>query len=269
MQILFRDEHLVAVHKPSGLLVHRSPIDRHETRFALQEVRDLLGRRVYPVHRLDKPTSGVLLFALDPGAARGVVDAFASGCAAKIYLAVVRGTMPEEGVIDYPLAEEPDRLAPCGAAVGKKEPLSAVTAYRRLAEVELSVAVGRYSTSRYSLVELYPRTGRRHQLRRHLKHLFHPIIGDTKYGEGRHNRFFREEFQAARMLLHAAELTIPHPATGAPVTVCAPVEGDFAAIVARFGWLPALPGCWRGPQGAIAAGEVVEPRHPDFPVLPL
>ena len=269
MEILYRDEHLVAVHKPPGLLVHRSPIDRHETRFALQEVRDLLGRRVFPVHRLDKPTSGVLLFALDPGAARRMVDAFAVGSVTKTYLAVVRGSMPAEGVIDHPLTEEPDRLAPGGVGAEKKAPQSAITAYRRLAEVELPVAVGRYPSSRYSLVALSPRTGRRHQLRRHLKHLFHPIIGDTNYGEGRHNRFFRDEFHMSRLLLHAAELTIPHPETGASVTVRAPVEGDFAAIVTRFGWLPALPGCWCGPQEAIATEEAVEPRHEGFPVLPL
>lgn len=269
MEILYRDEHIVAVHKPSGLLVHRSPIDRHETRFALQEARDLLGRRVYPVHRLDKPTSGILLFALDSGSARGMVNAFASGCVAKTYLAVVRGMMPEEGVINHPLAEEPDRLASAGLVSAKKEPQSAVTAYRRLAEVELPVAVGRYPSSRYSLVALFPRTGRRHQLRRHLKHLFHPIIGDTKYGEGRHNRFFREELHTVRLLLHAAELTIPHPATGVPVTVCAPVEGAFAALVDRFGWLPAVPARWLGPRGEQCGGDVPQPRHPDFPVLPL
>lgn len=269
MEILYRDDRLVTVHKPSGLLVHRSTIDRHETRFALQEVRDLLGRRVYPVHRLDKPTSGVLLFALDPVAARGLVHAFASGGVAKTYLAVVRGRLPAEGVIDHPLAEEPDRLAPCGAAVRDRAPQGAVTAYRRLAEVELPVAVGRYPTSRYSLAALLPRTGRRHQLRRHLKHLCHPIIGDTNYGEGRHNRFFREELHTSRLLLHAVELTFPHPATDAPVTVCAPVEGEFAALLARFGWLPAVPLRWLGPPGPIGSGEAMEPRHPHVPVLPL
>lgn len=269
MEILYRDEHVVAVHKPAGLLVHRSPIDRHETRFALQEVRDLLGRRIYPVHRLDKPTSGILLFALDSGSARGMVGAFASGKVAKTYLAVVRGMMPEDGVIDHPLAEEPDRLASTGLVSASKKLRPAVTAYRRLAEVELPVAVGRYPSSRYSLVALFPRTGRRHQLRRHLKHLFHPIIGDTKYGEGRHNRYFREELYTARLLLHAAELTIPHPATGMPVTVCAPVEGDFASLLARFGWLPAVPARWLGPRGEQYGGDVPQPRHPDFPVLPL
>ena len=257
MEILYHDEHVVAVCKPSGLLVHRSSIDRRETRFALQEVRDLLGRRVYPVHRLDKPTSGVLLFGLDPLAARKMADAFATGRVAKTYLAVVRGTMPEEGVIDHPLAEEPDRFAPASAGAGDIVPREAVTFYRRLAEVELPVAVGRYSTSRYSLVDLSPRTGRRHQLRRHLKHLFHPIIGDTKYGEGRHNRFFREEFQTARMLLHAVELTFFHPATGAPVTVCAPLEGAFAALLARFGWLAAIPPRWLGTRGESRQGEAV------------
>jgi len=269
VEILYRDEHVVAIHKPAGLLVHRSPIDRHETRFALQEARDLLGRRVYPVHRLDKPTSGVLLFALDAGAARAMVGSFAAGMVAKTYLAVVRGTMPEEGVIDQPLAEELDRLAPGGVGAAKKEPRPAVTAYRRLAEVELPVAVGRYPSSRYSLVTLFPRTGRRHQLRRHLKHLFHPIIGDTNYGEGRHNRYFREELHTVRLLLHAAELTIPHPATGMPVTVCAPVEGDFASLVAWFGWLPAVPARWLGPRWKQCGGDVPQPRHPDFPVLPL
>ncbi|ABB30512.1 pseudouridine synthase [Geobacter metallireducens RCH3] len=269
MEILYRDEHLVAVHKPLGLLVHRSPIDRHETRFALQEVRDLLGRRVYPVHRLDKPTSGVLLFALDPAFARGLVGAFASGSVTKTYLAVVRGTMPEEGVIDHPLAEEPDRFEQGRGNAGERAPQSAVTGYRRLADVELPVAVGRYPTSRYSLVSLSPRTGRRHQLRRHLKHLFHPIVGDTKYGEGRHNRFFREELLTVRMLLHAVELTVPHPATGAPLTVCAPVEGAFAALLARFGWLSAVPSRWLGPQGKSMAGEEMQTRQRISPVLPL
>jgi len=252
VEILCRDDRLVAVHKPSGLLVHRSPIDRRETRFALQEVRDLLGRRVYPVHRLDKPTSGVLLFALDQAAARSLVEAFSSGRVAKTYLAVVRGTLPAEGVIDHPLAEEPDRLAPGGAAGGDRAPQAAVTVYRRLAEVELPVAVGRYATSRYSLAALLPQTGRRRQLRRHLKHLCHPIIGDTSYGEGRHNRFFRDELHTSRLLLHAVELTFPHPATGAPATVCAPVEGEFAALLARFGWLQVLPPRWRGLPGPTA-----------------
>jgi len=244
LEILYADEHLVAVHKPSGLLVHRSPIDRRETRFALQLLRDQLGQRVYPVHRLDKPTSGVLLFALSTDSARPLSLAFAEGRVEKTYLAVVRGVPAETGVIDHPLVEEPDSAAAADAGP-EKGARAAVTAFRRLAAAELPHAVGRYPSSRYALVEARPRTGRRHQLRRHFKHLFHPIIGDTKYGEGRHNRFFREAFACHRLLLAAVELTVPHPAGGPPLTVCAPPEPSFLAPMGDLGWLDALPARWR------------------------
>jgi tRNA pseudouridine65 synthase len=235
LPILFQDSHLVAVNKPAGLLVHRSPIDRHETRFALQMVRDQLGQRVYPVHRLDKPTSGVLLFALSPQMAHGLMTALAGGQVRKTYLAVVRGVIAEAGVIDHPLVEEPDRLENLPAVDGRQAQ-AAVTIFRRLARVELPLAVGRYPTSRYSLVELQPQTGRRHQLRRHLKHLCHPLIGDTNYGEGRHNRLFREEFGCQRLLLHAAELSFSHPLTGATVTITAPLDQEFSRLLSRLGW---------------------------------
>jgi tRNA pseudouridine65 synthase len=244
LDILFADEHIVAVHKPEGLLVHRSLIDRRETRFALQLVRDQLGRLVYPVHRLDKPTSGVLLLALSAEAARSLVRSFTDGDVEKTYMAVLRGVTEEEGVIDHPLLEEPDRMTD-GKALSGKDPQEAVTAYRRLAAAELPVAVGRYPTSRYSLVEAKPLTGRRHQLRRHFKHLFHPIIGDTKFGEGRHNRFFRQEFDCCRLLLAAVELSFPHPVSRERVTVRAPIKGDFAALVGKLGWWEAVPGRWR------------------------
>jgi len=244
LEILFADDHLVAVHKPSGLLVHRSPIDRRETRFAMQLLRDQLGRRVYPVHRLDKPTSGVLLFALSADSARPLARAFAEGRVEKTYLAVVRGVPAETGTIDHPLREEPDGLAASGADP-RKGAQAAVTAFRRLASTELPCAVGRYPSSRYALVEAQPRTGRRHQLRRHFKHLFHPIIGDTKYGEGRHNRFFREAFACHRLLLAAVELAVPHPADGSPLTICTPPEASFLAPLADLGWLDTLSPRWR------------------------
>jgi tRNA pseudouridine65 synthase len=244
LDILFADKHIVAVHKPEGLLVHRSLIDRRETRFALQIVRDQLGRLVYPVHRLDKPTSGVLLLALSAEAAKGLVSSFTDGDVEKTYLAIVRGHTGAEGVIDHPLLEEPDRMTD-GKALSGKDPQEAVTAYRRLAAAEFPFAVGRYPTSRYSLVEARPRTGRRHQLRRHFKHLFHPIIGDTKYGEGRHNRFFRQEFDCPRLLLAAVELSFPHPVSRERVSVRAPIEGTFASVVERLGWRDAVPAEWR------------------------
>jgi len=232
LPILFQDPHLVAVHKPSGLLVHRSPIDRRETRFALQLLRDQLGVRLYPVHRLDKPTSGILLLALTPEAARCVARAFAAGEVQKRYLAVVRGIPPLTGCIDHPL-DVPDRAG--------SQPRPARTGFRRLAEVELPVAVGRYPSSRYALLEAEPFSGRRHQLRRHFKHIFHPIIGDTRYGEGRHNRFFRESFDCHRLLLAATAITLTHPGSGQPLTIEAPPSADFATVLQALGWhLPTI-----------------------------
>lgn len=244
LEILYRDDDLVAVNKPSGLLVHRSEIDRRETRFVLQLVRDQLGQWVYPVHRLDRPTSGALLFALNREAARRLGEAFAAGAVEKTYLAVVRGIPPEEGIIDYPLTEELDRHSD-RLARPDKGPQPAVTEFRRLATVELPCPVGRYATSRYSLVEARPKTGRKHQLRRHFKHLFHPLIGDTKHGEGRHNRFFRDSYDCHRLLLAAVEITLPHPQTGKPLTIVAPLEKSFAAVIEKLGWSEAVAKPWR------------------------
>ncbi len=242
LALLYRDESIAVFNKPSGLLVHRSWIDRLETRFALQMARDILGQRVYPVHRLDKPTSGVLLFALSPGAAATLTASFTTGDVRKRYLAVTRGIVPESGTIDYPLLEEQDRRDPYRQE--GKEPQEAVTTFRRRGEVELPFAVGRYPTARYSLVEAQPLTGRRHQLRRHFKHIFHPLVGDVNYGEGRHNRFFREELAAPRLLLHAAELTFPHPAGGSEMTVTAPLDSCFTRLLRRLGWEEAVPAGW-------------------------
>jgi tRNA pseudouridine65 synthase len=244
LTLICRDESIAVFNKPAGLLVHRSYVAPFETRFALQLARDQLGQRVYPVHRLDRPTAGLLLFALDPAAAAKLTAAFTAGDVTKRYLAVVRGITAPAGIIDYPLLEEQDRRDPHRQE--GKEPQAAVTGYRRLATTELPFAVGRYPTSRYSLLEVTPQTGRRNQIRRHCKHIFHPIIGDVDYGEGRHNRFFREEFSCWRLLLHAAELTFPHPEDGRLLTVTAPLDGPFRRVVERLGWLETLPPEWRG-----------------------
>ncbi|OEU77002.1 MAG: pseudouridylate synthase [Desulfuromonadales bacterium C00003107] len=241
LEILYRDEHLVAVNKPAGLLVHRSPIDRRETRFALQILRDQLGQRVYPVHRLDKPTSGVLLFGLSSEATHRTAEAFAGRQVGKKYLAVLRGYSPEQGTIDYPLRDEPDQR------VAKAPPVEARpsrTDFRRLATVELPIAVGLYASSRYSLVEARPLSGRRHQLRRHFKHLSHPIIGDTTHGNGQHNRSFRQQFGCQRLLLAATELSFIHPYSDLPLTIQAPLAEDFCALLADLGWSDAVPSSW-------------------------
>lgn len=233
--LIYRDEQLVAVNKPSGLLVHRSPIDRHETRFALQMVRDQVGQHVYPVHRLDKPTSGVLLFGLSSQVASALSRQFAEGSIRKQYLAVCRGYCPTDSVIDYPLREQLDRIADRDARKDKPAQ-AAVTFLKRLATVEIPIAVDRYPQSRYSLVALHPQTGRRHQLRRHMKHIGHPIIGDAKHGKGVHNRFFQREYDCHRLLLACTGLQFQHPVSGKKIDLEAELDAPFKSIIAAFEW---------------------------------
>lgn len=239
LDILYADEYLVAINKPSGLLVHRSAIDRHETQFALQLLRDQIGQRVYPVHRLDKPTSGSLVFALSSEVARKLAEQFAAQQVQKRYLAVVRGYAPESGVIDHALCEEVDKMTDRRARRDKPAQ-EAVTHFRRLATAELPVCVERYPSSRYSLVEAMPKTGRKHQIRRHMKHIAHPIIGDAKHGKGVHNRFFQARYGCRRLLLACVQMTLRHPVTAAPLDLHAPAGEDFARLCDEFGWvLPA------------------------------
>ena len=233
--MIYRDEHMVAVDKPSGLLVHRSPIDRHETRFALQLVRDQIGQRVYPVHRLDKPTSGVLLFALSSEIARELSFQFASHSVKKEYLAVVRGWAPQEGLIDHAITDKPDKLAD-RHRTRERPALEAHTRYRRVATVEIPFAIDRYLTSRYSLVELNPLQGRKHQLRRHMKHLGYPMIGDAKYGKGVHNRFFQKQYSCHRLLLACLGMRFVHPLTGEAVVLRAGIDAAFYGVLREFGW---------------------------------
>jgi len=235
LEIIYQDQWLVAINKPSGLLVHRSNIDRHETRFALQLLRNQLGQRVYPVHRLDKPTSGVLLFALDPETARELSEQFRQHAVLKHYLAIVRGWTDDSGLIDYPLVDGPIKAA-YAEQKNSDTPREAVTDYRTLQRVELPIATGRYPSSRYSLLEACPKTGRRHQLRRHFKHIFHPIIGDTTYGDTQHNRMLRSEFDCHRLLLHALKLVFEHPQTGCELELRAPLLARFTHLLQLLGF---------------------------------
>lgn len=235
LEILYQDKYLIAINKPSGLLVHRSPIDKHETRFAIQILRDQIGQYVYPVHRLDKPTSGVLLFALDKDSASIMSEQFKSHTTQKHYLAVVRGYTASKGVINHPLKEKFDKISDKYRSQESKAK-DALTHYTRLATVELPYAVGRYNSSRYSLLHVRPETGRKHQIRRHVKHISHHLICDTKYGRGEHNRLFREEFKCHRMLLHAQRLDITHPFTKESLTIEAPLDDTFKTIFKIFAW---------------------------------
>ncbi len=224
LTILYRDEHYVAVDKPSGMLVHRSWIAEEEEVFLLQTLRDQIGQRVYPIHRLDRPTSGVILFALSSEAAREMCGVFEQREVTKEYLAIVRGYTDESGHIDYALQEEPHKPAQ-----------QAITDYERLATVELPIPIGRYNTARYSLVRVTPLTGRMRQIRKHFHHIFHPLIGDTSHGEGRHNRLFRERFDCHRLLLHAHRLTLPLP-DGTPLSIEAPLPPEFQRLFHEFNW---------------------------------
>ena len=238
LDIIYQDDCMVVINKPSGLLVHRSEIDRHETRFALQLLRNQLGQRVYPVHRLDKPTSGVLAFALSQEMASQITDLWRQRTVEKKYLAIVRGWMPEFPHLDYAMSPPVDKYA---KHEKKKPAQEAITDFRTLAQVEIPVAVDKYPQSRYSLLECTPHTGRKHQIRRHLKHLAHPIIGDARYGKGRHSRYFRDHLDAPRLLLHASQLTVQHPVSGEELTFTASPDRIMRQLLERFGWLEALP----------------------------
>ena len=235
LDILYQDDQLVAINKPSGLLVHRSLIDTREHEFALQLTRDQIGQRVYPVHRLDRPTSGVLLFALSSEIARSISEQFSERGVSKEYLALVRGYAEPEGHIDYPLKEQLDKISDAKAKADK-EAQEAVTDYRCLEQNELPFAVGRYPTTRYSWVSLKPHTGRKHQLRRHMKHIFHPIVGDTTHGDGKQNTFVREQFDCQRLMLHAKSLELLHPITLAPLTLLAPLPEDLLKPLQEMGF---------------------------------
>ncbi|AWB67643.1 tRNA pseudouridine(65) synthase TruC [Saccharobesus litoralis] len=218
LDVLYQDDYLIAVNKPSGLLVHRSLIDKHETEFALQTVRDQIGQYVYPVHRLDRPTSGVLIMALSSDIARKICLSIEQRLVKKQYLALCRGYIPEKGEIDYPLVEQLDKLADKDASK-TPEAKSAFTAYERVASSEIPVEINRYPSSRFSLVRLYPREGRKHQIRRHLAHLRHPIIYDVNYGDNKYNRYFKNQNSEARLALHAERMIIPHPVTNANLDI--------------------------------------------------
>lgn len=225
LDILLEDEDFVVINKPAGLLVHPSGIATDRVT-CLSLVRAQIGGWVYPIHRLDRGASGVVVFGRSSEAARALCEVFADRRAEKVYLAVVRGWLGEEVDLDYPLDDDEVAGSPRVAARTKFVPVS---------RAELDRPVGRHATARYSLVVAEPLTGRRHQIRRHLAHLRHPIIGDATHGDGRHNRFFRDEFGSERMLLHAHRLTFAHPRSGRPVMVAAPMPEDLGRIVARLG----------------------------------
>ena len=222
--VVYRDQWLVVVNKPSGLLVHPSA-EASDRDTCLSVVRRQVGAFVYPLHRLDRGTSGLLMLGLDRETARVMHTQFAERTIAKRYLAVVRGWVTEPVTYDRPIRR--DR----GSTGGE-----ALTHVRPLATGRLDIPVGRYPEARYSLVEAEPHTGRRHQVRRHLANNDHPIVGDTVHGDGRHNRLFRGLFGIHHLLLHASRLAFRHPFEEREISLSAPLPADFLDVVDRFGW---------------------------------
>ncbi|RAI93978.1 pseudouridine synthase [Algoriphagus yeomjeoni] len=227
LEILFEDEYLIAINKPSGLLVHRTSIAAEETVFALQLLRDQIGQHVSPVHRLDRPTSGVLLFSKNEEVLPLLKEQFADRSVKKTYLAIVRGIPTiKSNLIDHPLTSERS---------GKLQ--ESQTHFQVLAEAEIPFnTTGRYPSSRYSLLELKPETGRTHQIRRHLAHIRHYILGDKKHGDNKQNQFFEKQFGMVNLLLHARKLEFTHPISKKKVSIEASLPSHFQKTISDLGW---------------------------------
>ncbi len=218
LTILHQDDDLVVINKPHGLLVHPSKIALDAKETALQLVRNQINQYVYPIHRLDRKTSGVLVFALNKKALSLLNKAFQEHEIEKKYFAIVRGYTPKEGSIDYALKNESGKIQ------------EAITHFKRLDQTEIPIPFGMHQTSRYSLVSLYPKTGRHHQLRKHMAHIFHPIIGDRPHGCNKQNKLFKERFGLDKMMLHASEIQFRHPITEKILKIEAPLSHEFKRI---------------------------------------
>jgi tRNA pseudouridine65 synthase len=227
VEILYQDEYCVATNKPPGIMVHRTSLS-NDTDFLLQRVRDTTKKKVYPVHRLDRPTSGIVVFAFDKDAASEFFRIFRERGVKKNYLAVTRGHTDDNGKIDKALKSEKGNMQ------------DALTLYETLAKTELPIPVRPYQTSRYSLVKIDLKTGRNHQIRRHFSSISHPVIGDTQHGDGKHNRMFQTEFGSHRLLLAATELAFEHPFTQKHITIKAPLDKQFKNLLKEINLLPKL-----------------------------
>lgn len=219
LEIVYQDAYLVVINKPHGLLVHRSKIADDTSEFALQILRDQLNQHVYPCHRIDRKTSGLLVFALDKETEVAFQKLFQEGQVEKNYLAILRGFAPENSIIDYPLKKENGQVQ------------EAITHFERLHTSERPWSIGNHPTSRYSLVRAHPKTGRMHQLRKHFAHIFHPIIGDRPHGCNKQNRFFKQEFKLDTMCLHAESLSFYHPRTNQLINIKADLQSEFKAYL--------------------------------------
>ncbi|MEO6690693.1 MAG: pseudouridine synthase [Dokdonella sp.] len=226
LELLYLDEDVLAVNKPAGIAVHRSHLVGADEDYLMDRLRLQVDGRLHAVHRLDRATSGVLLVARSKEMAAELGRQMMARTVEKTYLAVVRGWPAEEGEIDYPLSGSSLR--------GEAKP--ALTRWRRLATIEIPIAQGRYEQQRYALLEVSPETGRYRQIRRHFHHVSHHLLGDTSHGRGDHNRLIRQHYGVHRLLLHASQLRVQHPATQQPMQLQAPLDRAWLRLLEAFHW---------------------------------
>ncbi|MBL4654003.1 MAG: pseudouridylate synthase [Flavobacteriales bacterium] len=219
LEILYQDEYLVVINKPNGLAVHRSKLVGNTNVFALQLLRDQIDQKVFPIHRLDRKTSGVLLFALSPKVLSLMQKLFREKEILKTYVAIVRGHTKQHEIIDYPLTN------------GNNKTQEAITEYSLLAATEVNRPLGKHATSRYSLLEIKPQTGRMHQIRKHMNHIRHPIIGDRPQGCSKQNRMFLEKWNMNTMMLHAQKIDFIHPITKDQISILAEFPNEFKRVL--------------------------------------
>ncbi|MEO9656358.1 pseudouridine synthase [Marinomonas sp.] len=231
LEILYQDEDLIVVNKPSGLLVHRTELAKEEEDAVVQRLRDQTGRWVFPVHRLDRGTSGALLLAFSPEIARQLSVQFSEARVSKNYYCLVRGFCDTKGVIDYPLAKLNEIKGRSRFKIEGTEK-EAITEYELVKRFQLPVPVSRYNSMRLSWLKVIPKQGRKHQIRRHFKHLLNPLVGDTRYGCRHINKACRELWtQDLRLMLHASQLTFEHPTSNESVSVAAPLSTELQTIL--------------------------------------
>lgn len=224
LEVIYADNALVAINKPHNMPVHKSKMAGNKTEFALPILRDQIGQHVYPVHRLDSKTSGVVLFALSGEICGMVQKQFMEHTVQKEYVAVVRGYTSAEGHIDYDLTNPDNKTQ------------KAITDYQRLQTTEVNVPFGKHATSRYSLVQIQPKTGRYHQIRKHFAHLRHPIIADRPHGCNKQNKLFKNHFNHTTMLLHCSGLKFTHPISGEAIQLHANLHVDFKNALQFLGF---------------------------------
>lgn len=227
LEVIFEDEYIICVNKPNNVLVHHAHHSRNvaDEDSLLQLIFNHKKIKVYPIHRLDRKTSGAILLAKNKEIVSKFQKLFTINEIQKTYFGVVRGFSPDSKIINSPVKGR-------DAKVHKE----ALTYLKTLANIVLNIPVKPYDSSRYSLVELSPKTGRMHQLRVHSNKISHPLIGDPKYGDKNHNLMFENNFDMKNMFLHAGKLEFKHPFTLKSLSLNASFSDDWTELFEKFSW---------------------------------